>query len=206
MYILVDDEMDLVDKSDMIASARAKGLTLYAEHVAFNGEEPVVCNVGKVAQPLRWEHLTSIRVPDGSPPEADDALWFIGSCGERDFLVGNRHPFVGRMAAWCPTEQVGYSVSVHEVETMSAESSFFIKGFLVGSEPPVPYDDEGDVDERDLVGGVRLWPDFGRRARGRVGGEPATSAVVSCYRMGRGLEPATSALRAKTLIDNKPRQ
>lgn len=151
MYILVDDEMDLVDKSDMIASARAKGLTLYAEHVAFNGEEPVVCNVGKVAQPLRWEHLTSIRVPDGSPPEVDDALWFIGSCGERDFLVGNRHPFVGRMAAWCPTEQVGYSVSVHEVETMSAESSFFIKGFLVGSEPPVPYDDEGDVDERDLV-------------------------------------------------------
>jgi hypothetical protein len=49
--------------------------------------------VAKVSLPLRWE-----RVPV-EEPTVDERLWFDAPSGRRDFLVGNGHTFVGRMAA-----------------------------------------------------------------------------------------------------------
>lgn len=78
-------------------------------------------------------------------------LWFIGSCGSRDYLLPeNGHTFHGCMTAWCPSRQVGYNVSLSEIAEMSHESRYFIKGFLAGDGPAPPYDDEGDLDPDDL--------------------------------------------------------
>lgn len=59
-------------------------------------------------------------------------------CDGWHFLVGNPHTFTGRMAAWCQDKQAEIAVSVSEMTYVSLGASFWIRGFLSGSEPPPP--------------------------------------------------------------------
>ena len=71
---------------------------------------PACCRIGKVSQPIRWEH-----VPEPEPAEGPDPLlWFEAPCGGRDLLVGSGGTYPGRMSAWCPDKKVGYNVSLAE--------------------------------------------------------------------------------------------
>ena len=66
----------------------------------------------------------------------DKDLWIRTSgCDGRDYLVGNCHTFRGRMGAYCPDRDVGYSVSISEIEDMSPEAARWVAGFLSGNEP-----------------------------------------------------------------------
>ena len=76
------------------------------------------------------------------PPEVDPDLEFKSThCGGWHFLVGNPHTFTGRMAAWCQSQQIEITVSLSEMTYISLGASFWIKGFLSGSEPTPPESD-----------------------------------------------------------------
>jgi hypothetical protein len=106
-----------------------------------NCDEPL----SKVTLPLRWERVEAVG------EEIDERLWFEASCGGRDSLDGrNPHTFIGRMSAWCPHQQVGYNVSLAELAEMSSEARYFVKGFLSGTEPSYPADDEGETKPEDM--------------------------------------------------------
>jgi hypothetical protein len=47
------------------------------------------------------------------------------------------------MYAWCLAKQIVTRVSKDEVTTCSDEAGYFIRGYLSGSEPPPPTDEEG---------------------------------------------------------------
>ena len=77
-------------------------------------------------------------MPDGANrmEKVDEQLWIRTSgCGDRDYLVGNGHTFPGRISCYCPTRDVGFSISLSEIEEMSAESARWVAGFLAGNEP-----------------------------------------------------------------------
>ena len=66
----------------------------------------------------------------------DPSRWIQSSaCPERDFLLGNSQTLRGRMYAFCPHDDEGYSVSLAEIEEMSPDTSQWIDGYLAGSEP-----------------------------------------------------------------------
>lgn len=76
------------------------------------------------------------------PPEVDSDLEFKSThCGGWHFLVGNPHTFTGRMAAWCQDQQIEITVSLGEMTYISLGASFWIKGFLSGSELAPPESD-----------------------------------------------------------------
>src|SRR5437879_107634 len=109
--VVFDDEAQLMARDEAIALAHGRGANLVAWWPVVGGETtPPSCIVAKVATPLRWE-----RLPDEDTLVIDERLWFEASCGNRDFLLGNAHTFVGRMAAWCPDKQGSYMVSVGEI-------------------------------------------------------------------------------------------
>ena len=67
--------------------------------------------------------------------EYDDCLWFYHKgCEGRHYLLGNPHTHYGRMFAWCPEKNTTFCVSESEMNEMSNESKYWIKGFLSGSE------------------------------------------------------------------------
>jgi hypothetical protein len=71
------------------------------------------------------------------PAEVDPDLEFMSThCSGWHFLVGNPHTFTGRMAAWCQDQQAEIAVSLSEMTYVSLGASFWIRGFLSGSEPP----------------------------------------------------------------------
>lgn len=77
-------------------------------------------------------------------PDIDDRLWFeMKGCSGRHFFVDGNSTILGRIYAWCPNKKIITRVSKSEVVTASDESWYFIKGFLAGSEPAPPLDDEG---------------------------------------------------------------
>lgn len=77
------------------------------------------------------------------PPEVDPDLEFRSAhCSGWHSLVGNPHTFTGRMAAWCQQQQLEITVSLSEMTYISLGASFWIKGFLSGSEPPPPGSDD----------------------------------------------------------------
>jgi hypothetical protein len=76
------------------------------------------------------------------PADIDPDLEFMSAhCGGWHFLVGNPHTFTGRMAAWCQDHQFEIAVSLDEMTYISIGASFWIKGFLSGSEPAPPESD-----------------------------------------------------------------
>jgi hypothetical protein len=77
-------------------------------------------------------------------PMLDERLWFeMAGCPGRHFFVDGNSTILGRIYAWCPTKQITTRVSKSEVVAASDESWYFIKGFLAGSEPAPPLDEEG---------------------------------------------------------------
>jgi len=136
--LLFDDEAELMPRDEAIALAHERGANLVAWRPHTAGDDTPSCIVAKVSEPLRWE-----RLPDEAPPPVDERLWFEAPCGRRDFLVGNGHTFTGRMAAWCPHDEVGYNVSLAGMGDMSDETRYFVAGYLAGSEPGPP--DEADA-------------------------------------------------------------
>lgn len=73
------------------------------------------------------------------PIDVDPDLQFTSThCGGWHFLVGNPHTFTGRMASWCQDQQAEIAVSLSEMTYVSLGASFWIRGFLSGSEPPPP--------------------------------------------------------------------
>jgi len=92
----------------------------------------------------------------------DQQLWIRRAGFDcRDFLVGNPHTFRGRMAAYCPTANYGYSVSLGGIEEMSSESASWVAGFLAGNEPgPDDMFGPGIYDTPDEHGGHwQRWRD-----------------------------------------------
>ena len=172
--LVLDGEAQLMPVGEAIALAHGRGANLVAQWPAVSGEaSPPLCIVAKVATPLGWETL-----PDEDALVIDERLWFEASCGNRDFLLGNAHTFVGRMVAWCPDKQGSYIVSLGEIDEMSEQSRYFIAGFLAGSEPGEPIDDDGNTDDADLM----AWRLATRRFR-RTGlwyGRWQTCEVCGC--------------------------
>src|SRR6266508_1714851 len=151
----------LMARDEAIALAHERGVNLVAWWPPDADAAPS-CLMAKVSLPLRWE-----RVPvEDSALATDERLWFEAPCGRRDFIVGNGHTFVGRIAAWCPHDGVGYNVSLGGMGAMSDESRYFVAGFLAGSQPAYPTDAEGDTDEADLVPGAQPRPGSGVRVFG----------------------------------------
>lgn len=67
-------------------------------------------------------------------------------CRGRHYLVDGNPHIVGRMYAYCPIKDDTTRVSKNEMTVMSTEAEYFIRGYLSGSEPPPPLNDEGDRD------------------------------------------------------------
>ncbi len=66
----------------------------------------------------------------------DVQRWFQHSdCGGRDYLIGNPHTFRGRIAAYCPHEDVGFTVSKQDIDVLSPSAQAWLEGYLAGAEP-----------------------------------------------------------------------
>ena len=79
-------------------------------------------------------------------PDHDPQLWFTHGdcCPGRHYLLHSAHTVPGRMRAWCPTEGVTFSISKPAIGDCSEQARYWIAGFLAGSEPDAPRDEEGD--------------------------------------------------------------
>jgi hypothetical protein len=87
-----------------------------------------------VARTDRYPGLATRRLKGVDP----DLEFMSTHCDGWHFLVGNPHTFTGRIAAWCQDQQAEIAVSLREMTYTSLGASFWIKGFLSGSEPPPP--------------------------------------------------------------------
>lgn len=85
------------------------------------------------------------------PERADEDVWIVvRACGEHDLLFGNPHTYLGRMAAWCPHRRESFAVSKSEILDMSRAAAAWVAGFLAGSEPDSPLNEDGwEVDDDD---------------------------------------------------------
>jgi hypothetical protein len=177
---LIDEEatsgrLERMLRDEAIAVARARGQHLIAEWPQDSDGDAPCCLIGAVSAPVSWEQL-----PDNDEvhDNLDERLWFEASCGGRDLLVGNPHTFRGRMAAWCPHQNRGYTVSVSEMGAMADETRYFVRGFLSGNEPGPPFDDDHGTDRADEV----AWRSALRRFR-RTGswyGRWRTCEICGC--------------------------
>ena len=77
----------------------------------------------------------------------DKKLWFMHKgCDGKYYLLGNPHTFLGRIWAWCPLKERTFFLPITEIEEISEYSRCWIDGFLAGSEPPPPTNEDGDID------------------------------------------------------------
>jgi hypothetical protein len=101
------------------------------------------------------------------PDDADPRMWFeMDGCEGRHFLMeGNPH-IRGRLYAYCPVKRIETRISKTDITALSDEAAYFVRGFLSGSEPPPPTDDEGLlVADRALIeqweAAIRVWRETG---------------------------------------------
>jgi hypothetical protein len=66
------------------------------------------------------------------------------NCKGEHYIFYNPHTFHGRIAGYCTEEKRSFIFSVSEIDSMSLETEYWIKGYLVGNEPYPPLDEEGD--------------------------------------------------------------
>jgi hypothetical protein len=94
---------------------------------------------GWIDAPVEIERLVGQR-DDGTEwsVEFDRALC-VEMGGERGYIVGNTHTHRGRFHVCFPdrTEWVTVPVSVYELDAVSAEARYWLRGFLTGYEPDV---------------------------------------------------------------------
>ena len=114
--------------------------------------------------------MTGATEPD-LPGYVDPRLWFeMDGCRGPHYLVDGSPHIIGRLYAYRPVKRDTTRVSKSELTAMSTESRYFIRGYLSGSEPPPPLDDDG---QRDLVAwdswerAVRMYHETGIWRRGR---------------------------------------
>lgn len=102
---------------------------------------------------------------DGLPPEVDPRRWVVTRLcrSHRDYLIGNPHTFLGRMAVWCPDGAHELAISKSDIIDMSAPASDWVDGYLSGSEPALPDDDGLTSDEWDRA--VARYDEKARRFR-----------------------------------------
>ncbi|WP_155985702.1 hypothetical protein [Paenibacillus gorillae] len=79
--------------------------------------------------------------------DIDFHMWFTFEehCQGKHYIVGNPHTFHGRILAYCSEKDVFFNVSLSEINEMSLQTKYWIKGYLSGNEPSPPVDEEGDV-------------------------------------------------------------
>ena len=101
------------------------------------------------------------------PDSVDPRLWFRdGRLSGRHFLVAGNSQIRGRLCAYCPVKRVETRVSKSEITALSDEAAYFVRGFLSGSEPPPPLDEEGLLTaDQALIdqwkAAVRVWRETG---------------------------------------------
>jgi hypothetical protein len=186
VYVLGEpgEEMQLVRTAEALAAARASGHHLFAVHPvdADAPDIPVSCVIGPVRMPLEWEEHPAAA---DDVPRFDERLWFLGTCGERDYLLdAHGHTFTGRMSAWCPKGEHAYNVSKSEMGEMSVEAQYFVRGFLTGNEPGPYLDAEFDTPEDDWLAWRAALAQFHRTGYWRIG-------WATCESCGRVLLPGS---------------
>jgi hypothetical protein len=80
--------------------------------------------------------------------DIDEKLWFHMKdyeCKERHYIIGYPHTFHGRVMGYCPEQKKSFYFSITEIDSMSIETEYWIKGFLSGNEPDAPVDEDGDT-------------------------------------------------------------
>lgn len=80
--------------------------------------------------------------------DIDENLWFYlkdEDCMGKHYIIGNPHTFHGRIMGFCPKKQESFYFSITEIESMSTEAEYWIKGYLSGNEPDAPIDEDGDT-------------------------------------------------------------
>jgi len=183
---------------EAIEFAHSRGLNVVAESPGPQGEGTAICTLSKVAVPLRWERVPSFE--RAGPAEIDERLWFVGPCGQRDFLdVAGGHSYRGRLMAFCPhnSDYPGYHVSLSEMGQMSLEAEYFVKGYLCGDEPGLPEDENGDVTPEDLTAWRQAVQRF--HTTGSWLGRWKTCEICGCV-----LLPDTAAQRCAEHADQAP--
>lgn len=120
------------------------------------------------------------------PPDVDTRIWFeISGCEGRHFFVDGNPHIRESLYAYCPVKRIKTRASKYEITASSDEAAYFVRGFLSGTEPPPPVDEEGMLVEGQtrLINGVRPSASgerlVGERLR-RQGG-PRPSAVPAMY-------------------------
>jgi hypothetical protein len=84
------------------------------------------------------------EIPASYWGDPDPRLWFeMAGCDGRHFFVDGTPNIGGRIYAWCPARQIVTRVSKYELSVWSDEAGYFMRGYLSGSEPRPPTDEEG---------------------------------------------------------------
>jgi hypothetical protein len=95
-------------------------------------------------------------VPDDLPAYVDPRLWFeMDGCPSRHYLVDGNSTVLGRMYFYCPLRDLTTRVSKSEMTVCSEEAGYFVRGFLAGSEPGPPVDEDGILLDDDAA--VEAW-------------------------------------------------
>lgn len=168
------ESTDAMPIAEAIAIAHERDRNLVAWWPSGHEGDVPTCIISKVTVPVRWEQAP---VPD-LRDALDERLWFTGFCGARDYLLGSGNTFRGRLSAWCPSKEVGYTVSLSEISEMSVESEYFVKGFLAGQVPRAPEDEDGSITDDDLYAWWAATERF--RRTGSWYGRWGTCSVCGC--------------------------
>ena len=132
----------------------------------------------------------------------DQELWFTQEwCDEKHFLLGNPHTFPGRMAGWCPKQQLGFCVSRSEMLTCSTATRYWVQGFLSGNEPGLPTNEEGDIIDDEDDPRVKKW-----RAAIELFATTGIWVVTDrhCEKCGEALLPSQVGMLCKQCFVEKP--
>jgi hypothetical protein len=102
------------------------------------------------------------------PDDVDSRLWFeMEGCAGRHFLMDGSPHIRGRLYAYCPVKRTETRISKTDVTALSDEAAYFVRGFLSGSEPLPPTDEEGLLVEdqaliRQWKAAIRAWRETGK--------------------------------------------
>ena len=104
-------------------------------------------------------------------PKIQQTLWF--ELGDerpgRHYILGNAHPYPGRILAWSPAESKTFFVYKDEMNAVSDQAKYWIEGFLHGAELRPP---EGEAEHAEWLAAREHfhrhgdWPRPGWRSNG----------------------------------------
>jgi len=82
------------------------------------------------------------------PSDIDPELWFeMDGCDGRHYLMEEKPTILGHMYAYCPRQQDSTRISKSDILACSDAATYFVRGFLAGSQPSPPLDAEGMLSE-----------------------------------------------------------